>query len=82
MVTRYVILANSNDKTFDVPRQLIDINGEKLIERTIKLLKKNGIKDITIVASDPQFEKIGEKIDKISRLFIRDKIVIFDIFFS
>ena len=29
------------------PKHLTEINGEKIIERTIRLLKENGIKDIS-----------------------------------
>lgn len=59
MVTRYVILANSNDKTFDIPRQLVEINGERLIERTIRLLKENGVENIIITAKDERFDGLG-----------------------
>ena len=58
---KYVILANSNDKTFDIPRQLVEINGERLIERTIRLLKENGVKDIIVTASDKRFDEIDVK---------------------
>lgn len=56
---KYIILANSNDKTFDIPRQLVEINGERLIERTIRLLKKYGVEDITITAHDKRFKGLG-----------------------
>lgn len=55
---KYVILANSNDKTFDIPRQLVEIGGERLIERTIRLLRENGVKDIIITASDKRFNDV------------------------
>lgn len=57
---KYIILANSNDKTFDIPRQLVEINNETLIGRTTRLLKENGIEDILIIASDDRFKKYGE----------------------
>ena len=57
---KYVILANSNnDKTFNIPRQLVEINGESLVARTIRLLKENGIEDIIITAKDKRFENLG-----------------------
>lgn len=62
MVKKYVILANSNDNRFDIPRQLLELNGEKLVARTIRLLKENGVKDITMTASDKRFEGLGAKI--------------------
>lgn len=56
---KYIILAKSNDKTFDIPRQLVEINGEPLIVRTIRLLKENGVKDILITANDKRFDNLG-----------------------
>lgn len=56
---KYIILACSNDKTFDIPRQLVEINGEKLVARTIRLLKKNGVEDIIITAKDERFDNLG-----------------------
>ena len=61
MVKKYVILANSNDKTLDIPRQLVEINGEKLVERTIRLLKRNGVKDIVVASNNKQFDNLGAK---------------------
>ena len=48
MVKKYVILAYSNDKTLDIPRQLVEIDGEPILKRTIRLLKENGVKDIIV----------------------------------
>lgn len=62
MVKKYIILANSNDETFDIPRQLVEIKGEKLIDRTIRLLRENGVKDITITAHDKRFNDLGVKV--------------------
>ena len=45
---KYIILAYSNNPGFEVPRQLTKINGERLVERTIRLLKENGVNDILI----------------------------------
>ena len=59
MVKKYVILANSNDETFDIPRQMIEINGEPLVKRTIRLLKENGINDIIITSSNKAFDNLG-----------------------
>lgn len=56
---KYIILAYSNDHTFDIPRQLVEINGEPLVKRTIRLLKENGVKDILITAKDKRFDNLG-----------------------
>ena len=45
---RYVILAKGQHKGFRGPRQLSVINGERLLDRTIRLLKENGVKDILV----------------------------------
>ena len=55
---KYVILACSNDETFDIPRQLVEVNGEPLVKRTIRLLRENGVKDILITATDPRFDDL------------------------
>lgn len=56
---KYIILAYSNDVTFDKPRQLVEVNGEPLVKRTIRLLKENGINDILITAKDKRFDNLG-----------------------
>ena len=57
---KYIILANSSNG-FDIPKQLSVINGEKLICRTIRLLKENGIKNIIISSKDKRFDNLGAK---------------------
>ena len=58
MEKRYIILANCS-VGFEIPRQLIEINGEPLIKRTIRLLKENGIKDIIISSNNDKFDGLG-----------------------
>ena len=52
-------MAGGKYDTFKTPRQLTKINGEILIERTIRLLKENGITDIAISSNDPRFDGFG-----------------------
>lgn len=59
MVKKYIILAYSNDKTFDIPRQLVEINGEPLLKRTIRLLKENGIENIIVTGKDKRYKELG-----------------------
>ena len=40
-------------------RQLIEINGEPIVARTIRLLRENGIEDIAISATSERFEGFG-----------------------
>ena len=43
----------------DNPRQLIKVNDEPVVARTIRLLREAGIKDIAISSNDERFEKFG-----------------------
>ena len=54
-----IILCDSRNKYFETPRQLIKINGEALVERTIRLLKENGVKDIIVTSHDERFDNLG-----------------------
>lgn len=59
---KYVILCDgSNVENFDAPRQLSVVLGERLIDRTIRLLKENKVKDIIITSHDPRFDIEGAK---------------------
>ena len=54
---KYIILCGSNHALINgVPRQLVKIGGERVLDRTIRLLRKNGVKDIYITATDPAFD--------------------------
>ena len=55
----YIIMCGGNYKKWDTPKQLIEINGEPIIVRTIRLLKEAGIDDIAISSNNPVFEKFG-----------------------
>ena len=57
----YVINAGGVYKGWETPRWLSKINGEVLIERTIRLLKENGVTDIYISSNSDMFDYIGEK---------------------
>ena len=58
MVMKYIILADSS-VGFEMPRQLSVIKGEPLVQRTIRLLKQNGVKDILITSHDKRFDNLG-----------------------
>lgn len=55
---KYIIMAGGNYAKFEVPKQLLKINGEVIIERTIRLLRENGITDIAISTNNPAFDYI------------------------
>lgn len=52
---KYVIMCGGNYPKWKLPRQLSKINGEILVERTIRLLRENGINDIAISTNNSAF---------------------------
>lgn len=56
---KYVIMCGGSYDEFKEPRQLTVINGEKIVSRTIRLLRECGAKDICITATDPRFSYLG-----------------------
>lgn len=56
---KYIIMCGGTYKRWEMPRQLIPINGEPIVARTIRLLKENGIEDIAISSGNPIFEQFG-----------------------
>lgn len=60
---KYIILCGSNHALINgTPRQLVKICGERILDRTIRLLRQNGVEDISITATDPAFEGVDAKI--------------------
>lgn len=60
---KYIIMCGGEYDEFETPKQLTVINGEALVERTIRLLKENGITDIYISSNDKRFDKYGVRLD-------------------
>lgn len=56
---RYIIMCGTNGVGWSIPRQMCEINGEPIVERTIRLLQENGIEEIFISSNDPAFNTIG-----------------------
>jgi choline kinase len=54
-----IIMCGGTYNDFKEHKALSIINGERLIERTIRLLKQNGIEDIYISSNDNAFNKYG-----------------------
>lgn len=44
---------------WETPRQLLKVNGEPIVARTIRLLRENEIEDIAISSNDYRFENLG-----------------------
>ena len=55
---KYIIMCGGEYKDFEIPKPLSAINNETLVERTIRLLKQNGIDDIAISTTNPAFDYI------------------------
>lgn len=59
---KYVIMCGTADYMEDwpdYPKHLSEVNGEVIIERTIRLLKECGVKDICITSNDTRFANYG-----------------------
>lgn len=57
---KYIIMCGGKYDNFQIPKQLSVINGETLLQRTIRLLKENGIEDYYISSNNPIFESYGK----------------------
>ena len=56
---KYIIMCGGEYKNWKIPKQLIKIGGEPIVLRTIRLLKENGIDDISISSNNSLFKKCG-----------------------
>lgn len=56
-----IIMCGGYYEKFENHKALSVINGEPLVQRTIRLLKENGIEDISISSNEPIFDKFGVK---------------------
>ena len=56
---KYIIMCGGNYDYWQTPKQMLEINGEPIVARTIRLLKDAGIEDIAISSNNPVFEQFG-----------------------
>lgn len=56
---KYIIMCGGTYTFWDKPRQLIEVKGEPIIARTIRLLREHGAEDIAISSDNPVFERFG-----------------------
>lgn len=68
---KYIILCGGEYKAFKTPKQLSVIKGEVLVERTIRLLKENGINEIYISSNDPRFTQ-APRLENKANNFVAD----------
>lgn len=56
---KYIIMCGGQYQKWETPRQLLKFNDETIVERTIRLLKENGVEDIYISTNNKAFEGIA-----------------------
>lgn len=56
---KYIIMCGGDYRVWQEPRQLLMVKGERIVERTIRLLNENGITDIAISSDDERFSRFG-----------------------
>lgn len=56
---KYIIMCGGHYDGWNKPRQLLDIKGEPIVMRTIRLLRAAGADDIAISTDDGRFEECG-----------------------
>lgn len=59
---KFIIMCGGNYEKWEKPRQLLEINGERIVDRTIRQLRENGISDIAISTNNSEFNNIGVQI--------------------
>ena len=56
---KYAIMCGGSYGNFDEPKQFTKVRGERLVARTIRLLRELGQKDIVITSNNPEFDVFG-----------------------
>ena len=56
---KYIIMCGGTYQRWKKPRHFTELNGEPIVARTIRLLRENGVDDISISSNDPTFEQFG-----------------------
>ena len=57
----------------DLPKQLLTVMGERIVERTIRLLRAYGATDIAISSNDARFEGLGVPVLKHENEYVYGK---------
>lgn len=56
---KIIIMCGGEYEKFKTPKHLSVVKGERLVDRTIRLLKENGETDINISSNNPLFDSCG-----------------------
>lgn len=70
---KYIIMCGGSYPAWQTPRQLVKVQGEPIVVRTIRLLREHGVEDIAISSNDPVFNGLGVPVLRHSNSFIADK---------
>ena len=52
---KYIIMCGGKYRNWQTPRQLLEVEGEPIVARTIRLLREAGIEDIAISSNNPDW---------------------------
>ena len=69
---KYIIMCGGEYKHFTIPKQLLEVKGEVIVARTVRLLKENGVKDIYISSNDPRFDEYAPRLKNKKNDFVTD----------
>lgn len=75
LIKKIIIMAGGKYHDFKEHKALTKIKGERLIERTIRLLKENGIEDYYISSNDPEFIKYARVLRHENSFEVKNEIV-------
>ena len=56
---KYIIMCGGKYEKWKTPKHLVEIHGEPLVARTIRLLRESGAEDIAISSNDDRFAALG-----------------------
>lgn len=54
---QYIIMCGGDYHVWQTPKQLLEVMGEPIVARTIRLLRENGVEHIAISSNDDVFEQ-------------------------
>lgn len=69
---KYILLCGGKYLKWEKPRQLTRLGTETVIERTVRLLRKNGVEDIAVSTDNPAFDFLGLEIIRHENPFVSD----------
>lgn len=76
MKYKYILMCGGTYDKFKTPKQLIEVKGEPLVARTIRLLRENGVTDIAISSNNKVFEQFGVPVLKHNNNFrVTDRVI-------